>query len=118
MELQIRTGTCRSVAVLYLGGELDMAVKSELTRALAEAGSTAERLVVDLGEVTFADSSALGLLIDLESRLSSRGGMLALASLQPQVRHVFEVAGLFRLLRVFDDTDEAASYLGPDSDVH
>jgi anti-anti-sigma factor len=109
--LEARTEEHHGIAVLCLAGELDMPLKGELAEALNEAAASQTRLVVDLDRVTFIDSSALGLLIDLDARLTSRDGMLALSSMQPQVRRVFEISGLFRLLRVFEDADRAALYL-------
>jgi anti-anti-sigma factor len=109
--LEARTEEHHGIAVLCLAGELDMILKSELAAALNDAVASHTWLVVDLGQVTFIDSSALGLLIDLDARLTLRGGMLALSSMQPQVRRVFEVSGLFRLLRVFEDADRAALYI-------
>lgn len=117
MELSVRIGEYQGIAALYLAGELDTSIKSELATAFNRVGTANDRLIVDLSQVTFIDSAALGLLIELDNRLAARGGMLALASLQPEVRRIFELAGLFRLLKVFDDMDHAVAYLKRDAEA-
>ena len=51
--------------VVRLGGELDLYNAQDVREALNEATSDShQRIVVDLGEVEFVDSTALGVLIE------------------------------------------------------
>ena len=64
--------------VLAVRGEIDLFTAPELKQVLAEAieaGRT--RIIVDLTETTFLDSTALGVLIGAVKRLRSRHGSLA-----------------------------------------
>lgn len=85
-------GTVSGVAV---SGELDLAgvdaLQGALDRAVEEAS---EILVVDLSETTFIDSTGLQALIRCERRASAAGLGLVLIGARPQVRRVFELAGL------------------------
>jgi anti-sigma B factor antagonist len=63
------------------------------------------RVVVDMAEVEFVDSTALGVLIEARSRLGRDG--IVLAAPQLDTRRTLQVSGLDRHLRV-DDTVEAA----------
>jgi anti-anti-sigma factor len=68
---------------------------------LALVGSfPAGRLELDLGNVTYLNSSALRLLLRLHKRLRDRGGRLVVANLAPQVYEVFEVTRLHTLLDI------------------
>jgi anti-anti-sigma factor len=82
--------------VIRLAGELDLynaeAVRAALREATAEQP---ERLVVDLGEVLFIDSTALGVLIEARGRLpGGRGVLLAAPGLETS--RALEVSGLNR----------------------
>jgi anti-sigma B factor antagonist len=92
--------------VLRLAGELDLhnadAVRAALADAIADAP---ERIVIDLAEVDFVDSTALGVLIEARGRLD--GGELLLAGPRLETRRTLQVSGLDRTLRVHDTVDAA-----------
>ena len=91
--------------VVRLAGELDLYNVSEVSVALAQAAEQApERLVVDLGEVDFVDSTALGALVEARRGLETR---LLLAAPGPDVRRALEVSGLAAHFDVRDSVDEA-----------
>jgi anti-anti-sigma factor len=50
--------------------------------------------------VTYLNSSALGLLLQLHKRLRARGGRLVVSNLAPQMYEVFEVTRLHTLLDI------------------
>lgn len=81
--------------VVRLAGDIDMAVVPELRGALDQAldgGCT--NVVLDLAQVVYADSSALGLLVWLDHRLRPAGGRLILAGAQRDVARILELSGL------------------------
>lgn len=99
------------IPVLFLSDELDFSLKDELNAALGEFAGMGDFLLLDLRDVTFVDSTPLGLFIGLHAQLASRKGALAIASLQPYVRRVFELSGLLAQLNVFDRFDDAWAFL-------
>ena len=63
--------------VVRLVGELDLYNAPEVRTALLEVcAEQPERLVVDLGEVDFVDSTALGVLIEARTKLENRQSFL------------------------------------------
>jgi anti-sigma B factor antagonist len=93
--------------VLSLGGELDLYNAEELRSALLEAcGDEPNVLVVDLEEVRFIDSTALGVLIEARSRMPDGGGF-RLAAPGLETRRALEVSGLDRHFIVHDSVAEA-----------
>jgi anti-anti-sigma factor len=93
--------------VVVLAGELDLYNAGEVrTVLLAACDEQPERLVVDLAQVTFIDSTALGVLIEARSRLSDRGAF-TLAAPQLATRRALEVSGLDRHFRVYPSREEA-----------
>jgi anti-sigma B factor antagonist len=82
--------------VVRLTGELDLYNAAELRAALLEAvADQPERLVVDLGDVRFIDSTALGVLIEVRGRLAGGRGFL-LASPRLETSRALQVSGLDR----------------------
>jgi anti-sigma B factor antagonist len=93
--------------VVRLAGELDLYNAHIVRAALLEAaGAGPERLVVDLAEVTFLDSTALGVLIEARAKLPNRRAFL-LASPAMEPRRALEVSGLDRHFAVHDSVDDA-----------
>ena len=93
--------------VVRLGGELDLYNAAQVRAALAEATAEApERVVVDLGEVEFLDSTALGVLIEARSRLANRAGLM-LAAPGLETRRALQISGLDKLFAVHDTVPEA-----------
>ena len=92
--------------VLSLAGELDLADAPALREALRRAVERSpKRLVVDLAEVTFVDSTVLGALV--EARAALGGDAFALAAPGLEVRRALEVSGLDRHFSVFDRIETA-----------
>ena len=92
--------------VVRLAGEIDLHNAGEVGSALEEiAGSDPARVVVDLGEVEFVDSTALGTLIEARKQLAN--GRLVLAAPGRHVRRSLEVSGLLEHFDVHDSVDAA-----------
>jgi anti-sigma B factor antagonist len=93
--------------VVSLAGELDLYNAEEVRGALrdATAGEPA-MLVVDLEEVRFIDSTALGVLIEARSRMADGSGF-RLAAPGLETRRALEVSGLDRHFLVHDTVAEA-----------
>jgi anti-sigma B factor antagonist len=93
--------------VIKLGGELDLynapQVRDALTTACADSP---QRVVVDLSEVDFIDSTALGVLIEARTRVDNRRAFL-LAAPGLETRRALEISGLDRHFTVHDSVSEA-----------
>lgn len=94
--------------VLALEGEIDLhespLVKEKLD-PLIEA--KLPKIVVDLGGVSYIDSSGLALFIESMQRIQAYGGKFALCSLRPTVKTIFEIARLDQVFQIFPDQDAA-----------
>jgi anti-anti-sigma factor len=76
-------------------GEVDLATIGQLRERLDEAMASATgRVILDLRKTTFADSSALHLVVDAYDRAARDGIEFALVAGPPGVQRTFEVAGL------------------------
>lgn len=93
--------------VVRLAGELDLYNAHQVREALlACSAENPARLVVDLGEVQFVDSTALGVLVEARSRMEDKQAFL-LAAPGVETRRALEVSGLDRHFNVRESVDEA-----------
>jgi anti-sigma B factor antagonist len=98
--------------VIKLQGEVDLyaapELKDHVNRAI-ESGKT--KLVLDLSEATFIDSTTLGILVSGMKRLRPRGGMLAVLCPDPTMARIFDITGLNRMFSVHETLDAALAAL-------
>jgi len=96
------------VAVLALKGKLNMVsapvVRESITSLVADGHS---RVVVDLAEVPFLDSSGLGALIAGLKSARQAGGDLRIAAPSEQTRLVLRLTNMERVLTPYDTPEEA-----------
>ena len=99
--------------ILHIAGDVDVAVVPELQHALSDAlASGCENVVFDLADVTYADSSALGLLVWLDRHMGPRRGRLVLAGANANVSHILELSGLVGVAASIATSDDVTSALG------
>jgi anti-sigma B factor antagonist len=93
--------------IVRLAGELDLYNARDVREALARAAADApKRLIVDLSEVEFIDSTALGVLIEARAKLTDGNGFL-LAGPGLETLRALEISGLDRHFAVHATVDEA-----------
>ena len=94
-------------ALVRLVGRLDLLTAAEVKQRLSQAAAEHRRLVVDLGQVTFIDSSGLGALVGGLKAARVAGGDLRIARPGDQARTVLELTTLDRVLRPYPTVEEA-----------
>lgn len=89
-------------ATLSLAGRFDFSIHRDFRRNYEEilAAPSVRELEVDLSNVNYIDSSALGMLLLLREKATARNMQLSLAHAQDSVRQVLEVANFGRLFQL------------------
>jgi anti-sigma B factor antagonist len=101
--------------VVAVRGEIDLFTAPELKSALSEAIETGHnRIVVDLTDTTFLDSTALGVLIGAVKRLRSRDGRLTIVNVDDNIAKTFEITGLDQIFPISGTREEAVKALDTD----
>lgn len=89
-------------------GRLNMVAAPKLREVINEVVSGGgRRIVVDLAQTTFMDSSGLGALIGCLKLARQSGGDLRIAAVQPQVNMVLELTSMHRVLTPHASGEEA-----------
>jgi anti-sigma B factor antagonist len=96
------------IPVLSVAGEIDVATAPELRDHLqACVTKNNSTIVVDLVDVTFLDSTALGVLVGGLKRCREAGGDLHLVIAEPRILKVFEITGLTEVFSIHSTVDQA-----------
>jgi anti-sigma B factor antagonist len=108
--MQTTTRQVGEVIVLDVSGRITLGegnvMLREIVRDLAEKGN--KRIVLNLGEVVYIDSSGVGELVKTHTTIRNKGGQLKLANLN---RRVHDLLQMTRLSTVFDIEQDEASAL-------
>lgn len=108
MSLQINTEVNGQVALLQIGGEVDMYSSPEARKAIMEVvKQKIPKLIVDLKEVSYMDSSGVATLIEGLQMCHKYNGNLLIAGLRDNVREVFELTRLDKIFQIYQDVDAA-----------
>ncbi|MFT8362405.1 MAG: anti-sigma F factor antagonist [Sporolactobacillus sp.] len=110
MNLEVKNG----VLCIRLTGELDHHT-ADLLRARVNAVMDEEivqHILLNLGDLTFMDSSGLGVILGRYKKIASLGGEMVVCAISPAVRRLFELSGMFKIIRFETDEDYALHTLG------
>ncbi len=84
--------------VVSIIGSIDMNNISYLKEYLGRAVNTDKKnLVIDMNEVTYIDSSGLGIFIVTLKKFQSRGGKFSLRNVSDQLKQIFVLTHLYDL---------------------
>ena len=104
------------VPIVRVGGELDLSTAAQLCRRStprAEAALRPPRLVVDLTELEFCDSTGLGALVGAVREVRVLGGKAVLAVTPGStLDRLLDLSGLGEFLRVEASAEAALRRLG------
>ena len=100
------------MGIVRLTGEVDMYTAPQLKQAmLGLIDGGAAKVVIDLGGVTFIDSTALGVLIGGVRRLRAAGGAMALVVATRPVDRVLSITGLDHVFTIHETLEDAVAAL-------
>jgi anti-sigma B factor antagonist len=112
-DVQVVDAGYQDLAVLVVGGEVDYEVSPQLRARIVHAIKAGRRrLVLDLSDVTFIDSTAIGVLAGAVAKLDEAGGgSLAVVCTHEKVLQIFQITALDSMVAVHRSRDEAVSAL-------
>jgi anti-anti-sigma factor len=112
-SFEVETRAQDGATIVAVAGSVDAVTSPRLGEALqAAVTGGGQRVVVDLAGVTYVSSAGLRAILSGVKAARTAGGDLVVAAAQPQVRDVFELAGLTTIVAFHDDVAAAASHFG------
>jgi anti-sigma B factor antagonist len=107
-KMQIGTRQIGEVTVLDISGRITLGegnvMLRDIVRDLADKGN--KRIILNLGEVNYVDSSGLGELVKTHTTINNKGGELKLTNLNKRISDLLQMT---RLSAVFDIQKDEAS---------
>jgi anti-sigma B factor antagonist len=110
-KLTIQEHEVGAVTVLKLIGEILLDDGDQVFKAHVQSLMAKDRtkLVVDFGDVSYVDSSGVGMLVAKQQTLQKIGGDIRLVHLGPRYTRLLTTMRVLPLFRVFDDEATAVA---------
>ena len=102
IEMAIEINVTGEVLTAYLKGELDHHSAREMRTALDNAIelNMPQLLILDFSDITFMDSSGIGLVMGRYRNLAKSGAVLHITGTSPQVFKMMKLAGIEKLAKL------------------
>lgn len=97
------------ILIANLGGELDHNSASEVRVKIDDRidMDNVKKVILNFEHVTFMDSSGIGAVVGRYKKLFNKGGTLCISTANKSVDRIFDLAGLYKLIKKYDTVDEA-----------
>jgi anti-sigma B factor antagonist len=109
MSLKVHTREVSGITVLDLNGKITLGEEDTILRDAIRAQITqgAQKILLNLADVTYIDSAGLGELTGAFTSMKNRNGQLKLLNLTKRVHDLLQITKLYTVFDVFDDEKEA-----------
>ncbi|URA10950.1 STAS domain-containing protein [Thermospira aquatica] len=96
-----------NVVVLKISGEMDAHTAPQMDKALKEAIAQGNKIVLDVSQMTYVATAALGVLIANNNVVKTKGGKIVIAGMLDKIRKVFDTMGFSKVFPIASSVDEA-----------
>ena len=95
--------------IVYLIGELDHHSSEEVRVKIDDRidRDNINSLIMNFKDVTFMDSSGIGVVIGRFKKLQGRGGKVCVIEVNNRVDKVFKLSGLYKIINNYENLEEA-----------
>ncbi len=108
MNIRVTKEKVEDIVVIDVEGEIDVYTstyfKKELLKVLDEGNYN---IIISLDKVRYIDSTGLGILIGMLKRVKEHNGHMTVVCSNPQIRKVFTITGLIKILGMHDNLQSA-----------
>ena len=100
------------VSKLLLGGNFVMEASEDFTHLLTTfIKGGVRKLILDLAELKYIDSTGIGILINLTKLMRAQGGDMVMYNVTPKITEVFSLVKLHDFIQIFKSEKQAFEYL-------
>lgn len=114
MSLQIDLTTKDQVLIIRLVGELDHHTAEKVRQQVEQKieVNSVRHILLNLEELTFMDSSGLGVILGRYKQITQLGGKMIICAISPSIYRLFELSGMFKILEIVESEQKALESLG------
>lgn len=97
------------VIIVTMIGELDHHSAEEVRIKIDDRidRENVNKVILDFSSVGFMDSSGIGMVLGRYKKIAVKKGNLVVVALNKGVKRVFELSGMFKVIKDYDNIDEA-----------
>lgn len=108
MKVEVKDSKNPTLKIVYIFGEVDVYTSMELKKVLNELIENGKnKFVIDLKEVSYMDSSGLGILVHTLKKSRESKGNLKIINLSKNIKKIFELTRLTKFFEIFDNESDA-----------
>lgn len=114
LSLDINLERIGKVLLIRLEGELDHHTAEQLRTQVTEklVDGQVKHIVLNLEQLSFMDSSGLGVILGRYKQIKANDGEMVVCAISSSVKRLFEMSGLFKIIRLEDSEQYALQTLG------
>ena len=114
MNKEMKLGIAKNALVVKFSGDVDNLVcesyKNKLETIINE--NKYKKVIMDFSNVTFIDSSGLGLILGRYNQLKKYNGTLYMSGINKQTEKIFNIAGIWTIMDKYESLDHALKSVG------
>lgn len=113
--LSIQSEIFNSVLLVRLKGELDHHTSANLRQTIdtiLHERKEIVHLILNLRDLTFMDSSGIGVILGRYKEIDKKKGQMVICSLNPMIYRLIEMAGVFKIISIATSEEQALLELG------
>ncbi len=93
--------------ILVVSGAVDLYNVGDLKDAVANVlAEDLESLIIDMGGISYMDSSGIGVLVSTKKKIIAKGGKFALMNMQDSIFYILKLATLDQFFTIYKDESE------------
>ena len=96
----------QGASVVTFTGEVDLESSPAAREILLKCLESTSKVIVDLSEVSYIDSSGVASLVEALQAAKKNGSQFAMAAVSEPTRRVLELARLDKVFTLYDSVDE------------
>jgi stage II sporulation protein AA (anti-sigma F factor antagonist) len=114
MSLSVHLFIKQDTLFIRLRGELDHHTSIELRERINILMSeyVVKNIVFNMKELTFMDSSGIGVILGRFNQVKRNNGLLLVCNLNNTIERIIRLSGLYKILVITKDEEQAENYLG------
>ena len=107
--MNLKIETLGNSLIVKLAGELDHHSSESVRMKIDNSykGNNLTNMVMDLNDLTFMDSSGIGLIMGRYAHTLEKNGILLIACDNERIKRILDMAGLLKIIKLYPSLDSA-----------
>ncbi|GBF75344.1 anti-sigma F factor antagonist [Paenibacillus sp. 598K] len=94
-KFQLRTETKEGKCIVYVSGELDLEVATQMRAAMAPLVELTDReLTLNLRDLKYIDSTGIGILLSVLKARNAQNAPFSVEAIPPTIKKLFDMTGI------------------------